>query len=242
MNLNTNESDSKPFSAGSSDDYKPESSDYSDLENKNYTTRSPNYKQKIVKNQSVVSCKRKKKRNPVMWKRNIRKRKLASGEEHINTADKVLPARKPDRILGPYAFEVFKKAFCSLHGISRKRVELIPQHLSKPSTITAPQDMRGKYKNNRNTIPLEVTENINKHIQEFPRRKLHYGRSKNLEAENKAYDAQFALQKLIYDNVMTVASKYVSEDCMPYYPSLKNNSQNDKGETDTTDDNNGSKD
>ncbi|KAF2901996.1 hypothetical protein ILUMI_04191, partial [Ignelater luminosus] len=53
---------------------------------------------------------------------------------------------------------------------------------------------------------------------------------------------QFALQKLKYDNVMTLASKYVSEDCMPYYRSLKNNSQNDKGETDMTDDNSGSED
>ncbi|KAF2895211.1 hypothetical protein ILUMI_10963, partial [Ignelater luminosus] len=44
------------------------------------------------------------------------------------------------------------------------------------------------------------------------------------EAENKAYDGQSALQKLKYDNVMTLASKYVSEDCMPYYRSLKNNS------------------
>ncbi|KAF2883602.1 hypothetical protein ILUMI_22569 [Ignelater luminosus] len=163
------------------------------------------------------------------------------------------------RVRNGNRFEVCKKAFCSLHGISRKHVELIAQHLSKPSTITAPQDMRGKHKNKSNAIPLEVTENISKHIKEFPRRKSHYGRSKNLglfdighrhasfpitfpEAENKACDGQFALQKLKYNNVMTLASKYVSEDCMPYYRSLKNNSQNDKGKTDTTDDNSGSED
>ncbi|KAF2885909.1 hypothetical protein ILUMI_20267 [Ignelater luminosus] len=423
MNLNTNESDSEPFSAGSSDDYEPKSSDYSDLENKNDTTRRPNYKQNIVKNESVVS---------------------SSGEEHINTADKVVPARKTGpggtcrkkcfERFGPEKRQTLLKRFNNL-GVKitqdnyiaglitttipvRFRVNLlfcrfslghmllIAQHISKPSTITAPQDMRrGKHRNKLNAIPLEVTENINKHIKKFPRKKLHYGRSKNLglyylsselnikmvyelylakfepnmrilteqnrkktsdfkpkgtydfffryfksnfpnyrfgrprsdtcqkcdmlenrkkfttteenlksiktelrldqskaqtffssltkktelakndpivdtlcvdfqqnaplpkvpsgdafylrqlwmfdirhrhasfpitlsEVENKAYDDQFALQKLKYDNVMTLAGKY----CMPYYRSLKNNSQNDKGETDMTDDNSGPED
>ncbi|KAF2880796.1 hypothetical protein ILUMI_25379 [Ignelater luminosus] len=158
MNLNATESNSEPFSARSSDDYEPESSDYSDSENKNYTTRRPNYKQNIVKNESVVPCKRKRKRNPEMRKRNIRKRKLASGEEHINTADKVVPARKT----GPDLFS---------------RFDIRHRHASFPITLP--------------------------------------------EAENKAYDGQFALQKLKYNDVMTLTSKYVSEDCMPYYQSLK---------------------
>lgn len=81
--------------------------------------------------------------------------------------------------LGQEVFDVCKKAFCALHGVSAKRVENIAANLAKPSTLTLPGDMRGRHSNRPNAISPEIVESIHTHITEFPKRKSHYSRSKN---------------------------------------------------------------
>lgn len=84
--------------------------------------------------------------------------------------------------IGTAEQRVCKKGFCSLYGISKKRVELIVSHLQ--DNIPAPRDMRGKHVNRPNRIPENIIHQIDSHIQSFPKRTSHYSRTKN---ENKYY-------------------------------------------------------
>lgn len=84
--------------------------------------------------------------------------------------------------IGTTEEKVCKRAFCSLYGISRKRVELIVKHLQ--DNIPAPRDMRGKHANRPNMIPENILHQIDSHIKSFPKRSSHYSRTKN---ENKYY-------------------------------------------------------
>lgn len=84
--------------------------------------------------------------------------------------------------IGTTEQRVCKKAFCSLYGISKKRVELIVKNLQDNNP--APSDMRGKHANRPNMIPEHIIHQIDSHIQSFPKRTSHYSRTKN---ENKYY-------------------------------------------------------
>nr|XP_022905658.1 uncharacterized protein LOC111417568 [Onthophagus taurus] len=100
--------------------------------------------------------------------------------------------------LGQEVFDVCKKAFCALHGVSAKRVENIAANLAKPSTLTLPGDMRGRHSNRPNAISPEIVESIHTHITEFPKRKSHYSRSKN---NGKYYlSPELNIRKLIQEN------------------------------------------
>lgn len=82
------DSDNEPFSPDSSDNYEPDS-------NENASSSSDDANDEAAANQNELRTtpKRQKKRCPEMWKRNIRKKKLASGEEHVNSVKKLVPAR-----------------------------------------------------------------------------------------------------------------------------------------------------
>ena len=55
------------------------------------------------------------------------------------------------------------KAFCSLHGTGKKRVEILR---SKASTsITSPRDQRGRHDNRPNRIPADTLQKIKAHIE-----------------------------------------------------------------------------
>lgn len=84
--------------------------------------------------------------------------------------------------IGSTLHRVCRNAFCSLYGVSKKRVELIINHLK--ANIPAPKDMRGKHNNRPNMIREDVIHQIDTHIQSFPKRSSHYSRTKN---ENKFY-------------------------------------------------------
>lgn len=80
MEYEHSDSEREPFSSGSSDNYEPENSSNSSSDENQETA-------------AVQRCKRQKKSHPEMWKRNIRKKELASGEEHINSVNKLVAAR-----------------------------------------------------------------------------------------------------------------------------------------------------
>lgn len=84
--------------------------------------------------------------------------------------------------LGPIEVKVCKKAFCSLQGVSRKRVERIVSKVQE--NVPAPQDMRGKHLNRPNRIPEDIVHQLDSFIQSFPKRTSHYSRTKN---EDKYY-------------------------------------------------------
>lgn len=94
--------------------------------------------------------------------------------------------------IGTTVSRVCRNAFCSLYGVSKKRVELIIKHLK--DNIPAPNDMRGKHTNRPNMIPDDVIHQIDSHIQSFPKRSSHYSRTKN---ENKFYlSPELNMQKM----------------------------------------------
>lgn len=74
-------------------------------------------------------------------------------------------------------FELCKKAFCEVHAIRKKRVELLGKRLCSGSLFT--EDGRGKHKNRPQAISEEIKERIREHIQSFPRRQSHYSRRDN---------------------------------------------------------------
>ena len=71
---------------------------------------------------------------------------------------------------------VCKKAFCSIHGISAKRVENVVVKVG--STGVAPVDKRGKQPSHNKASP-EVNQLIEAHIKSLPTCSSHYSRAKS---------------------------------------------------------------
>ncbi|KAI4463263.1 dna-directed rna polymerases i ii and iii subunit rpabc2 [Holotrichia oblita] len=80
--------------------------------------------------------------------------------------------------LGTETHVVCKKAFCSVHGVSKHRVNGVATKL-KDGDLTAKQDGRGRHGNRANKISDEIVAQIDEHIRSFPRRRSHYSRSDN---------------------------------------------------------------
>lgn len=74
-------------------------------------------------------------------------------------------------------FIVCKKAFCSLHGISFSRVDRLQVCIK--SNNHSPKNHRGKHENRPNIIPDTIINQINEHINSFPKRQSHYSRESN---------------------------------------------------------------
>lgn len=96
---------------------------------------------------------------------------------------------KPKKISCYYKFRidneekcVFKKAFCSILGIGKSRVERIVKLMQ--NNVPSPVDKRGKHNNRSNKKSDIVMFQIESHIESFPARQSHYSRSKN---ENVKY-------------------------------------------------------
>ena len=70
-----------------------------------------------------------------------------------------------------------KKAFCEVHAIGRKRVELLSKRLCSGSLFT--EDGQGKHKNRPQAISEEIKEQVREHIRLFPRRQSHHSRRDN---------------------------------------------------------------
>lgn len=84
--------------------------------------------------------------------------------------------------IGVVEKKICQKAFCSLYGVSRKRVEGIINLLK--NNVPAGTDKRGKHFNRPNKIPENILKQINDHIKSFSKRTSHYSRNRN---ENKFY-------------------------------------------------------
>ncbi|KAL5239619.1 hypothetical protein ACI65C_007029 [Semiaphis heraclei] len=70
---------------------------------------------------------------------------------------------------------VCKKAFCSLLGIGKSRVD-------------SPVDLRGKHMNRPKKIPEYLIFKIHSHIASFPKRSSHYSRSDNSNTQYLSSD------------------------------------------------------
>lgn len=73
---------------------------------------------------------------------------------------------------------VCKKAFCSIHGISKHRVNSIASNL-KTGDLTPKPDGRGRHTTRPNKKTAKTIAQVDEHIRSFPRRRSHYSRSDN---------------------------------------------------------------
>lgn len=69
-------------------------------------------------------------------------------------------------------FDVCRKGFSAIHGISKKKVEYLINSLKW--TGSSPKDQRGKHLNRKHAIPEETKEMIKAHINSFKGRGAHY--------------------------------------------------------------------
>ncbi|PSN52493.1 hypothetical protein C0J52_11211 [Blattella germanica] len=78
-------------------------------------------------------------------------------------------------------FDVCRKAFMAIHGISKKKIEYLVKKLQ--ITGCAPSDMRGKHGNHQHKLSVETVSIIRQHINSFKGRKSHY----SLNDSSKTY-------------------------------------------------------
>lgn len=81
--------------------------------------------------------------------------------------------------LGTREYRVCKLAFANIHGISRKRVELIARYLS--NDVTTPPEKRGKHDTRLNRKSAAAVAQVHEHILSVPRRSSHYSRRDNIK-------------------------------------------------------------
>lgn len=91
---------------------------------------------------------------------------------------------------------VCKKAFCSLHGVPKHRVERIAASSSR--NITSPTDGRGMHQNRPNRLPENIVAQIEEHIRSFPKRRSHYGRKDNSRKYYLAAHLNISKMHLLY--------------------------------------------
>lgn len=72
---------------------------------------------------------------------------------------------------------VCKKAFCSLLGIGKSRVDRLVKKIT--SNEFSPVNLRGKHMNRPNKLSEDVIFKIHSHIDSFPKRSSHYSRHDN---------------------------------------------------------------
>lgn len=95
------------------------------------------------------------------------------------------------------------KAFLSIHGIGRKRLENIQKSLK--TSGSAPKDMRGKNKK-KHALSQERLNEVLEHIRSFKGRESHYSRKKS----EKVYLPEELNIKKMYDMYKTINSLAVS--------------------------------
>lgn len=73
---------------------------------------------------------------------------------------------------------ICKTALCSLHGIGRKKIDLLQQQLKDGKSAPSP-DLRGRHNARSHRIEEEVVNFVKRHIESFPAEESHYSRNKN---------------------------------------------------------------
>lgn len=107
---------------------------------------------------------------------------------------------------------VCQKAFLSLHGISKKRLENIQKSLKKSGA--APTDMRGKHENRPKKLSSETKECVVTHISSFKGRESHYSMKKtqkvylpeelNVQKMHAMYREKYPLNLVSYETYRTI--------------------------------------
>ncbi|CAH1113763.1 unnamed protein product [Psylliodes chrysocephalus] len=93
-------------------------------------------------------------------------------------------------------FNVCRKAFIAIHGISKKKVEILVSSLKE--TGYTPQDKRGKHTNHLNKLSLETLSLVRQHINSFKGRGSHY----SLKDSTKIYlSEELNVKKNAYNKI-----------------------------------------
>lgn len=97
---------------------------------------------------------------------------------------------------GTFDQKVCKKAFCSLYGIGKRRVERLVGYLQEGIPVL--MDKRGKHGNRPNKIPDNIINQIDEHIQSFPAQVSHYSRNKNVNVRYLSPDLSIQQMHRLY--------------------------------------------
>lgn len=100
-----------------------------------------------------------------------RSRKLEADETSFHTAAHSYKVKVKDEENNNKDVPVCFKAFISLHGITKGKVEYLQKSLK--TTGRAPVDQRGRHENHK-TVTLEIKEEVYNHINSFKGRLSHY--------------------------------------------------------------------
>lgn len=125
---------------------------------------------------------------------------------HDNSYSYRIRVKKADSVV--VEMPVCVKAFRSLHGISKKKVEVIQKYLKKGVT---PKDGRGQHLNRKHRLSVEVHEAIRNHIASFKGERSHY----SLKTSSRVYlppelnvTKMYELFKVANPNVTVSYEKY----------------------------------
>lgn len=139
-----------------------------------FTKISDGDKHEILETFNQIACKEKQDTyicGLIQMKEIVRKRPR-TGKKNTKTFTSKFIVR-----IGINEFNVCKRAFCSLHGISFSRVDRL--QVCVKSNNPSPRDSRGKHINRPNIISETIINQINEHIKSFPKRQSHYSRESN---------------------------------------------------------------
>lgn len=98
--------------------------------------------------------------------------------------------------IGINNYNVCKKAFCSMHGITVSRVNRL--QLCIKSNNLSPNDRRGKHVNRPNIIPEAILNQVSEHIKSFPAQESHYSREKNSNVKYLSPDLNLSIMHKLY--------------------------------------------
>jgi hypothetical protein len=102
-----------------------------------------------------------------------RRRRGSSGKPRTNTFCYFIRNVSGERV------KVCKEAFCNLHAIGKRRVEIISAKLA--SGVLFSGDNRGLHSSRPHAIRDEVKAQVREHIESFPSRESHYSRQDNMK-------------------------------------------------------------
>ena len=94
-----------------------------------------------------------------------------SGQPRSNTYCYFVRISSGDRL------KVCKQAFCLLHAIGKRRVEVLCEKLT--SGVLMSRDSRGRHSTRPRNIPEDLRVQVREHISSFPSQESHYSRSNN---------------------------------------------------------------
>ncbi|KAG8265047.1 hypothetical protein J6590_103608, partial [Homalodisca vitripennis] len=99
--------------------------------------------------------------------------------------------------------QICRKAFSSLHGIGKKKLEVLQKGLK---TIgIAPKDKRGKHSSKHRKVSEEKTNAVNEHIRSFKGRNGHY----NLSESDKIYlPEDLSIKKMFLHSLVHIENRF----------------------------------